>query len=318
MATSVSPIGNMYFDLDAIPDPTADLVLWHTGYKAAPISERLFNQKDWDLYTDQLLEFASTNQFKTVCISIIFGDGAPTLPPDSLTYVNQFISKLEAQGFLPAIEIGFPNPNTTLADIGAYLAKVESKNPLRLGIDHEGNNVGDITADNALAITQKIRAALADVNYSDFTIFGAMNPKDGWDNVIYNAYEYYSHQDPKGSLNNVFSEHVNDPVAAFNSFQDLLSTDKSIISPNKIPGPYSAPAFAISRSDADCLGGQLAPAGKLNPCGITDIMGQWEWDKVNDFLGLFTQAYPGTEEIFIFQGDQLPCDWVTCLPDSMC
>ena len=44
MAASVSPIGNMYFDLDAIPDPTADLVLWHTGYKAAPISERLFNQ----------------------------------------------------------------------------------------------------------------------------------------------------------------------------------------------------------------------------------------------------------------------------------
>ena len=48
-----------------IPAPAADLILWHEGYKASTgPSSKLFNEAEWEKYTDSIINFANTNNYK--------------------------------------------------------------------------------------------------------------------------------------------------------------------------------------------------------------------------------------------------------------
>ena len=287
-----------------IPKPTAELVLWHEGYKG--LLSDIFNDSEWGKYTDSIINFATAKGFSTAAISVIFDKGEATLPAPSLTYINQFISKAEQKGLQAGIEFSYKKDKTTPANVASYLSGITNTKPLLLGIDSEDNG---ITAAKALEVADSFRTELDNqgINYSDFAILGSMAPKDGWDGVILNGYEYYSKSDD-GKLNSLFSDNVNKPHATITGFEEL--TTQGVENPNNIPGPISAPVFAISRSDDCCLGGELAPKDKSNPCGITDIFGRWDYDKFEDFLGLYTQQYPNTDQIFIYQGDQLPLDWL--------
>ena len=294
---------------NGIPKPTADLVLWHEGYKG--LLGDVFNETEWGKYTDSIINFAAAKGFSTAAISVIFDQGAETLPASSLTYINEFVSKAEKRGLQAGIEFSYNKNATTPANVATYLSGIKNTKPLLLGIDSEDNG---ITAATALEVANNFRKELdnQDINYSDFAILGTMAPKPGWEGVILNGYEYYSSDN--GQLNSLFSDNVNKPYTTITGFEKL--TTQGVEDPNNIPGPTSAPVFAISRSDNCCLGGELAPKGKSNPCGITDIFGRWDFDKFEDFLGLYTQQYPSTDQIFIYQGDQLPLDWLVSGGDS--
>ena len=61
--------------------PTADLILWHEGYMSSTgPSSKLINESEWGICTDSIINFAKTNNFKTVGISIIFSDDGSRLP----------------------------------------------------------------------------------------------------------------------------------------------------------------------------------------------------------------------------------------------
>ncbi len=305
-----------------IPAPAADLILWHEGYKASTgPSSTLFNEAEWEKYTDSIINFANTNNFKTVGISIIFGDDGSTLPVNGIDWINRFIQKAE-HTFKIGIDIGYEsgadpvNDTKKFQSMAETLAKIKAKKPLTLGLNGEQK----VVSKNALQFTHNFETALkaANVNYDEFVILSTMKPESGWQGVLLNGFEFYSQQAPPDSLNKLFNTHRNKPVEAFKAFKNLVESGKTIAKASDLPGPVTAPVFAISRSDSNCLGGQLATESKANKCGITDIFGQWEWNEFEDFLGLYNAHYPTTDKIFVFQAEQLPCDWITSTTDCSC
>ena len=308
-----------------IPDPSADLILWHEGYKAATNStSKLFNDQEWEKYTDSIINFANHNDFKAVGISIVFADDNSTLPVNGVDWINKFIAKAEPN-FKIGIDIGYQSGKKPINDTKKFqamaetLSEIKSKEPLIIGLDGEQK----VVADNALEFTNKFKTALTDagVKIDEFVILSQMKPKANWEGNLLNGFEFYS-QKKKGtqkkSLNHLYNQYANKPIKAFQEFNDLVESGQTIAKASDLPGPGTAPVFAISRSDDNCLGGKLASESKLNKCGITDIFGQWRWDKFEDFLGLYTAHYPTTDKIFIFQGEQLPCDWLTEAPKCAC
>ena len=309
---------NKHLLLDSdIPAPSADLILWHEGYKAATNStSKLFNDQEWEKYTDSIINFANHNNFKTVGISIVFADDSSTLPVNGVDWINKFIEKAEPN-FKIGIDIGYESGKDPVNDTKKFqamaetLSKIKSKEPLMIGVDGEKK----VVAANALEFTNHFKTALTDagVKFGEFVILSTMKPKSNWEGNLLNGFEFYSQKKEgtqKQSLNELFNEHKNNPVEAFQAFNDLVESGGTIAKASDLPGPGTAPIFAISRSDDKCLGGQLAPESKSNKCGITDIFGQWGWNEFEDFLGLYNAQYKTTDKIFVFQAEQLPCDWL--------
>jgi len=309
---------NKHLLLDSdIPAPSADLILWHEGYKASTNStSKLFNDQGWEEYTDSIINFANQNNFKAVGISIIFAEDNSTLPANGVDWINKFIEKAEPN-FKIGIDIGYDSGKDPIKDttkfqaIAETLSKINSKEPLIIGLNGEQK----VTAENALEFTNNFKTALTDkgVKIDEFVILSTMKPKADWKGNLLNGFEFYSQKKKgiqKNSLNKLFNQYVNKPVEAFQAFHDLVESGKTIAKASDLPGPGTAPVFAISRADDDCLGGQLAPESKSNKCGITDIFGQWGWDEFEDFLGLYNAQYTTTDKIFVFQAEQLPCDWL--------
>ncbi len=308
-----------------IPAPSADLILWHESYKATTNStSKLFNDQEWEKYTDSIINFANHNNFKTVGISIIFADDSSTLPINGVDWIHKFIEKAEPK-LKVGIDVGYQSGKDPVNDTKKFqamaetLAKFKPNEPLMLAVDGENK----VVAANALEYTNNFKAALNDagVKYDEFAILSTMKPKSNWGSSLLNGFEFYSQKKKgpqKNSLNELFNKYKNKPVEAFQAFYNLVESGKTIAKASDLPGPGTAPVFAISRSDDNCLGGQLAPESKANKCGITDIFGQWGWDEFEDFLGLYNAQYPTTDKIFVFQGEQLPCDWLAEVPSCAC
>ena len=188
-----------------IPAPAADLILWHEGYKASTgPSSKLFNEAEWEKYTDSIINFANTNNYKTVGISIIFGDDGSTLPVNGIDWINRFIQKAE-HTFKIGIDIGYEsgadpvNDTKKFQSMAETLAKIKAKKPLTLGLNGEQK----VVSKNALQFTHNFKTALkaANVNYDELVILSMMKPESGWQEVLLNGFEFYSQQAPPDNLN---------------------------------------------------------------------------------------------------------------------
>uniref|UniRef100_A0A0G4HWP1 Uncharacterized protein n=1 Tax=Chromera velia CCMP2878 TaxID=1169474 RepID=A0A0G4HWP1_9ALVE len=294
-----------------------DLVLWHEGYKAT-LGE-LFQPQAWDDYTSAIIDFATANNVGTVMISVIFASTTDTLPPDVKGYVQKFIDAAEAASLKPGLVLCF-GTETTVAMAAEYLADFTHTHPLLIGVDVE-NFVGESKPYPELKaatimetfVTPFANALAAKgVAYSEITPIGGMAVNPSWGAPMVNVYEYYS---DGAVLNKLFASHQDDALGAFEAFQAALANPTyDIVKPDKIgarEGNKIAgwPAFAISQLGSDCLGGEAAPPGKANPCGIANIFGGWQLDSFKQFLGLYQNAY-SPERIVIYQADQLPCKWL--------
>ena len=297
--------------IEAGPLPQPELVLWHEGYKA-PLDE-LFQPQAWSDYTGAIIDFATTNDVGAVMISVDFGTTTDTLPPDAAGYVQQFLTAAEAASLQPGLFLTF-GTETTVTMAADYLAGFTHGQPLLIGVDVE-NFVGvsqpypELKAANIMEtfITPFASALTAKgVSYAEISPIGGMAVDSSWASPMTNVYEYYS--DGNNVLNPLFANHQDNAAAAFAAFQDAIADPgnaTAIVKPDKIAG---WPAFAISQLGSDCLGGESA-TGKVNPCGIADIFGTWQWDSFEQFLGLYQKAY-APERIVIYQAEQLPCGWL--------
>ena len=306
--------------VEAGPLPQPELVLWHEGYKA-PLEE-LFQPQAWSDYTGTIIDFARAKSIGTLMISVDFGTTTDTLPADAQGYVQQFVSAAETAGLKPGVFLTF-GTETTVEMAADYLAGFSHTQPLLIGVDVE-NFVGvsipypkkKLKADVIMADFIRPFADALDakgVSYAEISPIGGMAVDSSWATPLKNVYEYYSDA-ANGVLNPLFANHQDNATAAFAAFQDALD-DKAnlLVQPDKIGG---WPAFAISQLGSDCLGGESA-AGKVNPCGIADIFGTWQWDSFEQFLGLYQKTY-APERIVIYQADQLPCSWLAtgCPPPA--
>ena len=288
-----------------------NLVLWHEGYKT-PLGT-LFQPAAWQAYTSAIVDFAASHGIGTVMTSLIFSDTAGTLPADAATFLQTFVTAAEAKGLVAGICVSF-GKTTTFAEAAATLAGITHARPLLLGVDVE-NFVGTsipvpkattVMADVVVPFQQALAAA--DVTFSRIAVIGGMAVDPSWVSPMTNVYEYYS--DGAGLLNRLFNANRNQPAQALTAFQTAVAgtvgSNDPIVAPAGVGG---WPAFAISRADADCLGGCGADPAKTFPCGIADIFGQWSWQSFAGFLGGYQDDY-APESIVIYQGDQLPCDWL--------
>jgi hypothetical protein len=285
-----------------------NLVLWHEGYKTD--LSTLFEAEAWTRYTSSIVEFASTHGIGTVMASLIFGSAADTLPADVIPFLNSFVAAVERAGMTAGISVAFGS-QTTFPEAAETLAGIVHDRPLLIGVDAE-NFVGtSIPVPTAMTVMDDVvrpfEAALqaAGVAVSGIAVIGGMASNPSWTAPLDNVYEYYS--DANGTLNSLFAGDRDDPVKAWTDFSAAVAhAGGGIVNPATIGG---WPAFAISRNDDECLGGCTADPGKLYPCGIADIFGQWSWTSFAGFLEKYQAAYaPGA--IVIYQGDQLPCDWL--------
>ena len=284
---------------------TTERVLWHDGYHD-PVKD-LFTAEQWPDYIDALIDTASSKGFDTVGITLML-DGSTTLPADALTYLQEFVIKAESSGLSVGLQFG-PYYNNNLENIATIISQLNNSKPLLLGVDAE--DPPNIKAANAMEFVNNFKAALdgKNVDYSRISIWNAFGIKNNWEAPLLNVYEYYSQPDQR--TNNIFNSNVDNPKAAFKEFYDaILGPVPYLNSPDKFGYPeLGAPAFAISRDDSFCLGGSLDPS-KANPCGGKEIFGHWSWDNFDNFLDRYTKTFPDTEYLFVYQGDQLPCDWL--------
>ena len=288
-----------------------NLVLWHEGYKTS--LGTLFQPDEWNAYTSAIVNFAAGHGIGTVMSSLIFSDTAGTLPADAATYLQSFVTAAEAQGLTVGICVSF-GKTTTFSEAAATLAGITHTRPLLLGVDVENFNGTSIPTPKANTVMTDVvvpfQQALtaAGVTFSRIAVIGGMAVDPSWVPPMANVYEYYS--DGAGLLNPLFNANLNQPAQTLAAFQTTVANTSGSSDPIVAPGHVSGwPAFAISRADADCLGGCGADPSKNFRCGIADIFGQWSWQSFAGFLGLYEDEY-GPESIVIYQGDQLPCDWL--------
>ena len=306
---------------------TPNLVLWHEGFKTP------LGTFDFTNYTNSIVAFCKANQVSTAMITVAFPDAPTAIPQtiDASTHdlLQSFVTATESQGVSAGFCVTFSS-YTKVDDVATFLSTITHSRPLQIGFDIENFAPGAVAGPGlvnqyypqaslkpptimANFITPFQNALDAQhVTYSHITAIGGMGYSaaiDSWASPMTNAYEYYS----QGDLNSRMAAGSAQPASFFAQFVSYVNSGDSsdIVKPANIGGKqFGWPAFAISRKDSDCLGGETADPSKLNPCGIADIFGQWSLSDFLSFLKSYQTAYdPGA--IVIYQGDQLPTNWLT-------
>tara|TARA_B100000768_G_scaffold36232_1_gene34904 strand:- start:3121 stop:4371 length:1251 start_codon:yes stop_codon:yes gene_type:complete len=298
-----------------------DIALWHEGYS----THTLMTPMDLGNYLDALLRFVDGNNFKTVFISV--PTKIPTVLPEDnqeleaklISFTNSLIEKEIGIGIQFGLDNGpasDPEPGNDWFDYD-QVSSVVGNHPYILGLDSENYNLNGATinAVNTMEfindIESKIIAAGGPIP-TDIAVASTAgyNPANNWSSPLINIYEYYSSPD---TLNEIFSSNVNDPTTAFNQCLALPIKDPTAEGGGIQGGSVKGwPAFSFEQANENCLAGSFGTVN--NTCGVTEILGDWEYDCILQFMTLFKEHYypsPSDKPTFVlYQSDFLPCNWI--------
>ena len=301
-----------------------DIALWHEGYS----THTLMTPMDLGNYLDALLRFVDGNDFNVDDIVFI---SVPTkiptvLPEDNqelqaklISFTNSLIEREIGIGIQFGLDNGpasDPEPGNDWFDYD-QVSSVVGNHPYILGLDSENYNLNGATinAVNTMEfindIESKIIAAGGPIP-TDIAVASTAgyNPANNWSSPLVNIYEYYSSPD---TLNEIFSSNVNDPTTAFNQCLALPIKDPTAEGGGIQGGSVKGwPAFSFEQANENCLAGSFGTVN--NTCGVTEILGDWEYDCILQFMTLFKEHYypsPSDKPTFVlYQSDFLPCNWI--------
>jgi len=313
---------------------SAKKILWHdsygSGYKNVMSSDEAFEK-----YQESIIKFATNYGYDTVSLTALGSEiSGGFLPPSknrtAYYYINKFIAAAEKVGLSVALNVFQKDGETDTVDqlVADLKANIKASKNLSFGIDHETNNLTAKTYES-----EKVKWITAldkhfgEGNYDNFYILGGLAQPENWtaSSNFKNGYEYYTIDTKDWKTNaGIFNEtisgnlpegksYLNDPNGAVEYIQDVIKNGDDSTNPptildgpiDKITGEYSGqvPIFSIGTGEKNTLGGTTKVIGPA-------VFGTWDVESFHAFLDAWNDAYPGTTDIIVYHGDQLPLTWI--------